>query len=226
MLLIFGDWAQDLGEGGFVDEEAVGSFDFPGGGSWAASADRVVPEKQLVLYAFGPLEGEDADSGIYSHQPPDQPHAGEPPVGWVKEERYEIVHLSAGPETQSMNMSSQTVPEPDSPASPPGEDHLADDLFGLKNPGIQLGIMIPSRTNPLFADGYDAMDDFLIIFRILENNDVPYPFLPAAVRFHGQGVTIPENRFHAPAGVGDGLELQRKSARIHSAPFIRSSPPP
>ena len=49
------------------------------------------------------------------------------------------------------------------------------------------------------------MDDFLIIFRILENNDVPHPSLSAAVRFHGKAVPIPENRFHAPAGIGDGL---------------------
>ena len=104
-----------------------------------------------------------------------------------------------------MNASSETVPYPDFSVSPPGKDHLADDLSGFKNPGIQRGIMIPLSTDSLFANGCDAMDDFLIILRILENNDVPHPFLSAAVRFHGKAVPFPENRFHAPAGVGDGL---------------------
>jgi len=116
-----------------------------------------------------------------------------------------MIHFSAGPESQGVNVSGRTVPNPDSPVSPAGEDHSSDDLSGLENPGIHAGIMIPSRTDPVFVDGYNAMNDFLINFRTVENNDVPHPSLSAAVRFHGKAVPIPENRFHAPAGVGDGL---------------------
>ena len=81
--------------------------------------------------------------------------------------------------------------------------NIPHDLLTMHDPGVDVSVVISLCSDPMRIEGYNPVHHITILGRAGVEDYIPPPQLLLLVRKNLQDIAVPEDGFHAGAGVGD-----------------------